>query len=91
MNSIRRPRARPRVSSFNFRVFFWLLQREVAVRVLGYDDRRPSVTPIVVQLCELDSYRVRAKVRDALARDPGLRFTGDLAPSILPEGWLTTL
>ncbi len=34
MNAIRRPRRRPRVHSINWRVFGWVLLREVAVEVL---------------------------------------------------------
>lgn len=33
MNSIRRPRKRPRVRSVNFRVFGWLLVREAYLRI----------------------------------------------------------
>jgi len=34
MNSIRRPRRRPRVDSVNFRVFEWVLLRESVLRLL---------------------------------------------------------
>lgn len=33
MNTIRKPRARPRVDSVNFRTFFWLLRVESAFMV----------------------------------------------------------
>ena len=34
MNSIRRPRLRPRARSVNFRSFAWLVQREAALHVI---------------------------------------------------------
>jgi hypothetical protein len=34
MNTIRRPRARPRVRSVNFRTLWWLLVREAYVQIM---------------------------------------------------------
>jgi len=34
MNSIRRPRGRPRTDSVNFSTFFWVLRREAVLRVV---------------------------------------------------------
>lgn len=35
MNSIRRPRNRPRVKSVNFRSFWWLVRRQAALQIIA--------------------------------------------------------
>jgi hypothetical protein len=78
MNSIRRPRSRPRVDSLSFRVFGWVVLREAALRVI-YPSAVGSISEPAARrtLAASDTSEVRDVTRVALAVHPErVRFGG---------------
>jgi len=75
VNSIRRPRRRPRVESVSFESFAWVLVREVAVRVccprllspLEWRKERAA-------LCSVPTSTLQTRVRRRLNFRPDLRW-----------------
>jgi hypothetical protein len=74
MNSIRRPRKRPRKNSVNFDALWWVLVREAALRVL-----RPNVSGSTLdrlfrsELCSVPTDALRVRVRQRLNFNPDRR------------------
>lgn len=74
MNSIRRARRRPRVGSISFKVFSWVLVREVAVRVLFNSALASgSRTPERASLVSVPTDALRRRVRLRLNFRPDRR------------------
>ncbi len=75
MNTIRRPRKRPREKSSNFRTFWWVLAREAFLRITeiahpnGFTElhRRQA-------LCDRPTSWVVAVGRSFIRSNPGRRF-----------------
>lgn len=66
MNTIRRPRARPRKSSVNFRTFGWLLIREAAW-CIGHDVTSRAIHRVLrSDLVRLPTWRVRQRAERIL-------------------------
>jgi hypothetical protein len=77
MNSIRRSRKRPRLTSVNFRVFGWVLVREAAYNILRstalMDERELWVRGM---LAKYDTAHVRAWALSVLAEYEVRRIRG---------------
>lgn len=76
MNTLRRPRRRPRVESVNFRTLWWVLAREAAWRVIEPDlhvhiDRLPYRS----WLRDISTDEIRRHVARVLRDAPSRRFT----------------
>jgi hypothetical protein len=91
MNSVRKPRARPRIRSINFRVFFWLLTREAALQILGWENDGQLFEAPRELLAWNTRPRLRRMVKRELEMYPFSRCTGGLPPATLPGGWVQTL
>lgn len=74
MNTIRRPRRRPRVRSVNFRTLWWLLKREAALCIMQPARARFPNTVIRQQLAGADTFRLRGWVAGYLLADSRRRF-----------------
>ncbi|OLC20191.1 MAG: hypothetical protein AUH33_04160 [Chloroflexi bacterium 13_1_40CM_68_21] len=75
MNSIRRPRARPRVLSYSFRTLAWVLTREAALNVLVPEEAFSNHRRYWQRwMLRHGTDRVRAKAENYIAWTPRLRF-----------------
>lgn len=75
MNSIRRPRRRPRVRSVNFRTLWWVLAREAAFAVCYQDGLgEPWELYWRRHLARMSTDRVRRYAEHVIAVDPPRRF-----------------
>lgn len=64
MNTIKRKRRRPRVWSYNFRTFFWVLVREACHEVYGRCDARdPWRCGIRASLADTGTFEVQRRAR----------------------------
>lgn len=74
MNSIRRGRRRPRVDSFSFESFFWVLTREAFVALVQFREGGDSqVLALRRWLVTVPTHRVRALAENILVRHPDWR------------------
>ena len=75
MNSIRRPRKRPRVESISFDSFAWVLVREAALRVCHrlLVSQLPESGERAV-LCSVPTSTLQSRVRRRLNFRPDLRW-----------------
>jgi hypothetical protein len=91
VNSIKRPRARPRLRSVNLRVFRWVLLREAALQILGWERESGLFEGPRELMTFYTASRVRRMVRRELEHYPFSRITGGYPPATLPQGWVQTL
>lgn len=75
MNSIRRPRRRPRVDSMNFRTFFWVLLREAALRI-AYPSSLGAISERAarVECSDRSSTRIASVCTAVIKQQPHRRY-----------------
>jgi hypothetical protein len=91
VNTVHRPRGRPRVRSVNLRAFWWVLQREAALRILGWEQDGHLFEAPRELMSWKRSTELRRLVRRELERYPLSRCTDGYRPAIFPAGWVSTL
>lgn len=76
MNTIKRPRRRPRVDSVNFRALGWLVTREAALRVIApYAIGGPNESTARADLVSVPTETIQRRVRRWLNFRPDRRIS----------------